>query len=88
MLKKNLTLSGIFDLAVENHKKKQFKVAENLYKQILVTRPNHVQTSFLLGTLYIEASNFDNAIKIFKRIIAIQPNHAFSYNNLGLNILF
>jgi len=84
MLKKNLSLSEIFDLAVENHKNKQFKVAENLYKQILITRPNHVQTSFLLGTLYTETNNFDNAIKIFQKIIAIQPNHAFSYNNLGM----
>ena len=84
MLKKNSSLSEIFDLAVENHKNKQFKVAENLYKQILITRPNHVQTSFLLGTLYTETNNFDNAIKIFQKIIAIQPNHAFSYNNLGM----
>ena len=84
MLKKNLSLSEIFDLAVENHKNKQFKAAENLYKQILITRPNHVQTSFLLGTLYTETNNFDNAIKIFQKIIAIQPNHAFSYNNLGM----
>ena len=84
MLKKNLSLSEIFDLAVENHKNKQFKAAENLYKQILITRPNHVQTSFLLGTLYTEKNNFDNAIKIFQKIIAIQPNHAFSYNNLGM----
>ena len=84
MLKKNLSLSEIFDLAVKNHKNKQFKAAENLYKQILITRPNHVQTSFLLGTLYTETNNFDNAIKIFQKIIAIQPNHAFSYNNLGM----
>ena len=33
MDKKNLTTKETFDLAVQNHKKNNFQVAENLYKK-------------------------------------------------------
>ena len=35
MNKKNLKVEKIFALAIENHKKNNFKVAEKLYKKIL-----------------------------------------------------
>jgi len=84
MLEKNLTIEETFELAVRNHKTKNFKVAESLYNKILIEKPNHAQTAFLLGTLFIEVSNFEAAIKLFQRVIRIQPNHALAYNNLGM----
>ena len=55
MLEKNLSLKETFDLAVENHRAKHFKVAANLYNKLLIEKPNHVQTIFLLGTLFMVA---------------------------------
>jgi len=46
MLEKNLSLEEIFDLAIEKHKLKHFKVAEELYNKILIKKPNHIQTIF------------------------------------------
>ena len=34
-MKKNLNIEETFDLAVKNHKNKNFHVAEDLYKKIL-----------------------------------------------------
>ena len=35
MNNKNLTIEETFDAAYQNHKKKFFKIAENLYKKVL-----------------------------------------------------
>ena len=49
--KKNLTAKETFTLAFQNHQKNNLKVAENLYKEILKTNPNHFESIYLLGTL-------------------------------------
>ena len=81
--KKNLTTEETFDLAVQNHKKNNFKVAENLYKKVLKTNPNHFKSIHLLGSLLIQTKNFIMAIQLLNRAILIQPKHAATYNNLG-----
>ena len=82
--KKNLTTKETFDLAVQNQKKNNFQVAENLYKEVLKINPNHFGSIFLLGTLSIKIKNFDRAIQLLNQAILIQPNHAQSHNNLGV----
>ena len=41
-MKKNLT----FALAVQNHKENNLQVAENLYKEVLKTNPNHFKSIY------------------------------------------
>ena len=84
MSEKNLDLKEIFDLAVKNHKEKQFEVAEKLYNKILVTKPNDVKTIFFLGVLFTEKNNFETAIKLFQKTIKLQPKHDLAYNYLGM----
>ena len=84
MLEKNLSLEETFDLAVEKHKLKHFEVAEELYNKILIKKPNHIQTIFLLGTLFVEINNLKSAINFFQRAIRLQPKHALAYSNLGM----
>ena len=79
-----MTIEKTFDLAVQNHKKNNFQVAENLYKEVLKINPNHFGSIFLLGTLSIKIKNFDRAIQLLNQAILIQPNHAQSHNNLGV----
>ena len=79
-----MTIEKTLDLAVQNHKKNNFQVAENLYKEVLEINPNHFESIFLLGTLSIAIKNFDRAIQLLNQAILIQPDHAQSHNNLGV----
>jgi len=72
-----------FDQALQNHKKNNFQIAENLYKEVLKIDPNHFQSIFLLGALSISIKNFDRAIQLLNQAILIQPNHVQSHSNLG-----
>ena len=45
--KKNLTTKETFALAVQNQKKNNFQVAENLYKEVLKINPNHFESIFI-----------------------------------------
>ena len=82
-----MTIEKTFDLAVQNQKKNNFQVAENLYNEVLKINPNHFGSIFLLGALSIKIKNFDRAIQLLNQAILIQPNHAQSHNNLGVVFL-
>ena len=84
MLEKNLSLKETFDLAIEKHKSKHFEVAEELYNKILIKKPNHIQTIFSLGTLFVETNNLESAIKLFQKVIRLQPKYALAHSNLGM----
>jgi len=84
MLGKNLSLEETFNLAIEKHKLKHFKIAEELYNKILIKKPNHIQTIFSLGTLFVETNNLESAIKLFQKVIRLQPKHALAHSNLGM----
>ena len=78
-----MNIEKTFELAFENHKKKNFQTAEKFYKEILKINPNHFESIFLLGTLSIAIKNFDRAIQFLNQAILIQPYHAQSHSNLG-----
>ena len=82
--KKNLTTEETFALAIENHKKNNLQIAENLYKEILKTNPNHFESIYYLGTLLAQTKRFDLAIPLLHQAIQIQPNYADSHYNLGV----
>ena len=83
MNKKKLTTKETFALAVQNQQKNNLQVAENLYKEVLKTNPNHFESIFFLGTLSLQIKNFNRAIQFLNQAIQIQPNHVDSHNNLG-----
>ena len=58
MNNKNLTVKKTFDTAYKNHKKNFFKIAENLYKEVLKSNPNHFGSIFYLGTLLVQTQRF------------------------------
>ena len=57
----NLKIKETFASALQNHQRKNFKVAESLYKEILKTKPNHFESVFYLGALLVQTKNFDQA---------------------------
>ena len=59
MQNKNLSLKETFSIAVENYKKRNFELAENLCKKILNIEPNHSDSMMLLSNMYAINKNFD-----------------------------
>ena len=84
---KNIEIKQILTLAYENHKKNNLKLAESLYKKILVIDPNHIDTNYLLGTLILQKRNFDEAIKVLNKVISFNPNHANAMHNIAYALI-
>ena len=84
MDKKNITIEETYASAVENHKKNNFKIAEQLYKKILKIYPQHFDSIFLLGTLAVQTNEFGTAEKLFQKAAQIKPDHANVNYNLGI----
>ena len=69
---------------MQNHNKNNLQVAENLYKEILKTNPNHFESIYYLGTLLAQTKRFDLAIPLLHQAIQIQPNYTDAHYNLGI----
>ena len=83
MIKNNINLNETFVSAYQNHTQNKLEKAEELYKQVLKTHSNHLQSIFLLGSLYIQKRNFNLSIKLLKKAIALNPNFGDAFHNLG-----
>ena len=83
MKNKKPTLKETFNLALENHKKKEFRLAKHLYQKILSIDPFHFGSIFYLGTLEAQLKNFFSAKELFKKATEIKPTHVGTYINLG-----
>ena len=86
MNNKNLTIKETFASAVQNHQKNLFKIAENLYKEILKINPNHFGSIFYLGTLLVQTQRFELAKSLLYKATQINPNYAAAHNNLGATL--
>jgi len=87
MKNENLTIENKFTLALENHQKKNLTIAEKLYKEVLETRPNHLEAICYLGTLFVQTKKISLAKPLFLKAVEINPNNPNINNNLG-NIFF
>jgi len=86
MNNKNLTIKETFASAVQNHQKNLFKIAENLYQEILKINPNHFGSIFYLGTLLVQTQRFELAKSLLYKATQINPNYAAAHNNLGATL--
>ena len=80
----NLKIKETFTSALQHHQKNNFRVAENLYKEILKTNSNHFESIYYLGTLSVQTKNFDRAKQLLLQAIKMQPNFEAAHNNLGI----
>ena len=87
MKNENLTIENKFTLALQNHQKNNLTVAEKLYKEVLETRPNHIEAICYLGTLFAQTKKINLAKPLFLQAVKINPNNPNINNNLG-NIFF
>ena len=82
--KKILTAEETFALAVQNHKKNNLQIAENLYKEALKINPNHFESIHYLGALLAQTKRFDLAKPLLHKAIQIQPDYVDAHYNLGV----
>ena len=80
---KSLKIKKMFALAFENYKKKKFKIAENIYKEIIEIDPSHASAHNNLGLIFELFRENKKAINSYQKAIQINPNHVLAYNNIG-----
>ena len=78
-----MTIEETFASALKNHQENNLEAAQNLYEEILKTNPDHFGSIFYLGALFAKISNFQEAKKLFKKAIEIQPKFSPAHTNLG-----
>ena len=83
MDKKKLKSEEIFKSAFENHKKNNLQVAANLYKEAIKQNPVHVNSLFYLGGLLAQKKFFNQAKKLFEKVIQINPEYPSANDNLS-----
>ena len=82
MNKKKSTTEDIFKLAFENHKKNNLKDAENLYKDAIKQKPDHINSLFYLAGLLAQKKNFNEAKELFEKVIKLNPKFPSAKDNL------
>jgi predicted TPR repeat methyltransferase/Flp pilus assembly protein TadD len=73
----------ILNLAVQHHNAGRLSEAENLYRRILQTDPNHPNALHLLGVIAHQIGKSDIAVDLIKKSLAIKPDVAEAHNDLG-----
>ena len=80
---KKLRIKETFDQALKNQQKNNLQVAEELYKEVLKSNPDHVEAHNNLGVILLRLGKFQEAKKCFEKVIEINPIYSKAYNGLG-----
>lgn len=63
---------------------KRYFMAENELRAALRLRPTDKEALYSLGRIYYTQNNFPPAIRVFQRLIVLDPENYKAYNNLAL----
>lgn len=74
--------TSILENALEHHRAGQLEQAKSLYLQILQKKPNHPDALHLLGLIYSQQGQHEQAISLINQAIALAPT-ATMVSNLG-----
>ncbi len=69
--------------AINKHKAGQYRDAQTLYKKILKSHPQHVDANYMLGTLFAEQGDTNNALKYMRIAEELAPGSQYIKNNTG-----
>jgi Flp pilus assembly protein TadD len=72
-----------FDHASRHFQAGRLKEAVQIYQQILESHPDHPRALHALGVISFRSGNGEAAFDLIKRAVAIKPDFADAYNNLG-----
>lgn len=73
----------LFKKATNKHKAGHYREAQSLYKKILKSQPQHIDANYMLGTLYAEQGEINNALKYMFVAEELAPGSQYIKNNLG-----
>lgn len=82
------TLPDDLSSAKQFHQRGQIAEAENAYRSILKTDPNHFEASYLLGLIFLQQRKFESAERQIDQAIRLQPNVATFHYNRGLALMY
>ncbi len=82
MSKKKLGAEDLFKLAFENHKKNNLEDAENLYKDVIKQKPDHINSLFYLAGLSAQKKKSNEAKELFEKVVELNPNYPSAKDNL------
>lgn len=77
------TTSESLSIAVQHHQAGRLQSAEQIYREILQTEPNHVDALHLLGVIAHQVGQQDVAVQYIEKAINLRPNEPSFHNNLG-----
>ncbi|HEY5313156.1 MAG TPA: tetratricopeptide repeat protein, partial [Pirellulales bacterium] len=77
------TVTEALDLALKHHQAGRLAEAERIYRQILAAVPNQPDAWHRLGLLACHAGNPTFGVEAITKAIAINPDDAAYYSNLG-----
>jgi len=81
---RELTLEEAVSIAILLQKNGQFVEAEELYRRVLKTAPNHAQALHYSGVLAHQQGRTAEAVLLIEKSLVLQPDRADCYNNLGI----
>lgn len=76
-------LDQLFSKAHTKHMQGKHDAAAKLYREILRIKPDHLDANYLLGTLYAETGQLDNAEKYLSLADGLNPASPYIKVNLG-----
>jgi predicted TPR repeat methyltransferase len=81
---RELTLEEAVSIAIPLQKNGQLVEAQELYRRVLETEPNHPQALHYSGVLAHQQGRNDEAVMLIEKSLELQPDQADCYNNLGI----
>jgi predicted TPR repeat methyltransferase len=81
---RELTLEEAVSIAIQLQKNEQLVEAQELYRRVLETAPNHPQALHYSGVLAHQQGRNDEAVMLIEKSLELQPERADCYNNLGI----
>lgn len=76
-------LDQLFSKAHAKHMQGKHEAAVKLYREILRLKPGHLDANYLLGTLYAETGQLDNAEHYLSIAVGLEPDSPYIKVNLG-----
>lgn len=78
-------VQDVLEAAMSHHREGRLTQAEELYRQVLRTQPDHPDALHLLGVIAHQSGENERAIELINKAIALQPSAAM-YGNLALAV--
>ena len=69
-----LTIEQALERAIAAHKEGKLNEAENIYRAILQSQPNHPEVNHNLGLIAVSVNQIESAIPLFKTALDTNPN--------------